>query len=374
MSFQLGKFKDIPLTIHWSFTLLLVGIISVIGYTQGIKTGILYGLGIVALFASVILHEFMHSYIASRFGYDTDEIVLYPLGGMSKIQEMPSDPKEEFLIAFMGPVTNFIIAGLVYGIYIYLNPLGYILLGRDLGSLILYYAVLNVGLGIFNLFVPAIPMDGGRLLRAILASRMSYPQATRSAVRVSKIIAVILGLIGFIVDTWLLIIAIFVFIASSSELEESLTQYILEDISLNQVHTSDIVTIDASTNISSLLNKMLDLGHTGFLVKDNDDAVGVVTLSDVQQVDPQKRDDTSVRDIMTRSILTLRKGATAKEALALLKNRDIGRLFVEDEGSIIGVLTRSDLIKFVEIKSLQKAKPKEEQAIAANLDANYTPS
>lgn len=354
MSFKLGKFNSVPIIIHWSFSLLLVGVVIGVSIAYDITTAILYGIGAITLFGSVLIHEFMHSAMAKRFGYPTEEIVLYPLGGMSKIEEIPTNPKQEFLIAFSGPVSNFVIAGIVYGISFLIEPLDITFLERSFYDLVVLYALLNIGLGLFNLLVPAIPMDGGRLLRSLLAMKMPFPKATEIAVQVSKIIAIIMGMIGFFTNIWLVFIAFFVYIASTSEMEESLTRYLLEDVKISQIMQADISSVDNDLTTSQLLDKMIEESQLAYLVQDKEgNYLGEVNLGNIRNVAPEHRSSITVDEIYNSHIHTISKENTAKDALKALKSEEIGKLYVKANGDIVGMVTRSNLMKFIRVKSVK---------------------
>lgn len=362
MSFNLVKIKGIRIRIHWSFTLLFFGLIAGIALTAGEKVAILYGIGFLGLFAAVTIHELVHSLTAQYFGYPVHEILLYPLGGMAKIEEMPQDSKEEFLISLFGPLTNFIIAGLVYGVSFAVKAIEWTAFqayfGNPLEHYMVIYAVLNMWLGVFNLFIPAIPMDGGRLLRSLLAIKMPYVKATRISVQVSKVVAFIMGIIGFFTNLWLVLIAIFIYTASSGELEQSIIRYLLGDTKIETIMSKDLVSVNPELTINEFLDYMIEQGHLGYTVSDDQgNYLGVVTLSDARGVEPELRDKIQVGQIMHTDVLSIKKGENANEALKLMKKNNIGRVFVEDPDrpkQYLGIVTRSDLIKFLQIAGVKE--------------------
>lgn len=368
MSFNLGKFKGVPIRIHWSFSLLFVGIVIAVTAMDGVTSGILWGLGIIALFLSVLIHEFMHSYAAYRFGSPTEEIVLYPLGGASKIKEIPTEPKQEFLVAVVGPITNFVIAGLTGLVLLVLGSFDFTILGRSFRGLIEYYAVLNLSLGLFNMFVPALPMDGGRLLRSILNTQMPFPEATKLAVRVSNVIAITMAFIGLFWNVWLVFIALFLYITSSSEMEESITRYMLENVPLSEVVHHDLDYVNASQSVDELISLMLESGDLSYLVKDDKgNDIGVVTLDDIRQAPSSQYGQIPVQEIMRQEIHTMNLDHTAKDALIELQNNEIGRLYVKDGGQIIGEITRSEIITYLKISTVRSKSNKESMKLPPNL-------
>lgn len=207
LSWKLGRFAGIDVFVHPTFLIVLI-------------PGVMGGLNalplILALFGCVLLHEFGHALMARRFGIGTVDITLYPIGGVARLMRIPRAPGAEFLIAIAGPCVNFAIVGI-------LAALGYLSLGGEAmslnqGSFLGQLAMLNLGLGIFNL-VPAFPMDGGRVLRAALAIGLGRSRATTIAARLGRILAVAFGIMAiFVTQSFIyLILAAFIFLASRNE-------------------------------------------------------------------------------------------------------------------------------------------------------------
>lgn len=208
-SWKLGRFAGIDAYVHASF-LLLVGWAAWAAYA-GAGTGLAALLGVVFLlgvFGSVLLHEFGHALTARHFGIRTRRIDLLPIGGVAQLEDEPKSAQEELAIALAGPAVNFIIAGSLFTVT---GALGLPTFGL-LGSLM----IANLSLGLFNL-LPAFPMDGGRALRAVLATRMSPHEATRIAVNVGQIAAIAMGIIGLFTNWMLMLVAVFVYLAAGAE-------------------------------------------------------------------------------------------------------------------------------------------------------------
>jgi Zn-dependent protease len=221
-SWKLGNIFGIGIYVHWSFLLLPVFVLLT---NLGLSTGwILYALVLMAaVFGCVVLHELGHAMAARRFGIATRDITLYPIGGVARLERMSEKPWEEFWIAVAGPAVNVLIAGLLWGAlflagevapYFPLPPLGLMFLSHVL--------FLNLFLVVFNL-LPAFPMDGGRVLRALLAVRLGQVRATKLAVNVGMVVAGVMGLAGLIPNPYfynpmLFIMAAFVIFAAQQEL------------------------------------------------------------------------------------------------------------------------------------------------------------
>jgi Zn-dependent protease len=210
-SWKLGRFAGIDTYVHATF-LLLVGWAAWASYA-GAGTVFAAVLGVaflLAVFGSVLLHELGHALVARRYGIRTRKIVLSPIGGLAQLDGMPAHPRQELAVALAGPAVNFVLAGVLF------------VIGSGLGTSPMYglldgLVFANLTLGAFNL-VPAFPMDGGRALRAFLATRMGNHNATEIAARVGKVVAIAMGIIGLATNWVLVAIAVFVWFAASAEL------------------------------------------------------------------------------------------------------------------------------------------------------------
>jgi Zn-dependent protease len=215
-SWKLGRFAGIDTYVHASFLLLVAW--SVWASWSGVGTGLAVVMGVaflLAVFASVLLHELGHALVARRYGITTRRIILSPIGGIAQLEGMPRRPRQELAVALAGPAVNFVLAA---GLWL-LAPVfaGAPIVSTLLGSVM----IANLGLGLFNL-VPAFPMDGGRALRAVLAERVGPYRATETAAKVGKAIALVMGVVGLVWGpTMLALVAAFVWFAANAEQQAS---------------------------------------------------------------------------------------------------------------------------------------------------------
>ncbi len=355
MSFNLIDNQKVKITIHWSFTLLFIGLGVGFYITNGPIMAYLVLLGLIAVFGSVLFHELVHMYFANKLHYPTHEIVLYPLGGMSKISDFPTNPKHELLIAISGPISNFFIAVLAFIVAISISTTNIAILGYQISYMVFIFAVINLGLGLFNLFIPALPMDGGRVLRSLLSFKMPYVEATKKSIGISKMLAIIMGFIGFFYDFWLLLIAFFIYIAGSSELEETLTKYYLDqsNVLVKDIVEKDIPIVESTTSVEDLLHMMLESESLSYLVQnETKKIVGFVSLNDLRRVDTVYRKTTRVSDVMTKKIITLEQDREVLDAFKIMQEKDVGKIIVIDNAqsqNMVGILTRGDIMKFIKI-------------------------
>jgi Zn-dependent protease len=215
-SFRLGRLFGIELRVHATFFLLLawVGMMSWFGGHDLVATaaGVAY---VLSVFAIVVLHELGHALMARRFGIPTRDIILLPIGGMSRLERMPTEPAQELLVAFAGPAVNVVLALLLLGVTLILDT-GASRLSIASGSFAAKLLWTNVGLALFNL-IPAFPMDGGRVLRALVAIKADRVKATDIAAAVGKVVALAFGILGTLFNPLLVLIALFVWTGGQEE-------------------------------------------------------------------------------------------------------------------------------------------------------------
>lgn len=363
MSFSLPKIKEITITIHWSFWLLFFGLVFV-SALLGDVVAILYVIAFVGLIGAMLLHELFRSLASQYFDYPVHEIILYPLGGIAQIEDMPESPKEEFLISLSGLITYFVMAGIVYGLGFAFKAINFVAFENYFGYSLHYYinvyALMLLILGGFNLLIPAIPFDAGRLVRSIFAIDKSYLDATQTTVQISKVLALLIGLSGFFFDLRLLLVAVVIYIANVDELQDIGVRYLLDDIKVKHVMTSKLDSVESDLTILEFFDYILNKGHQGYLVLDEQGHyLGVITLADARKVEVDKRDKVKVSEVMQTDILAVKKEQYANEALKIMRTKDIGRVFVEDPKSpqkYIGIITRSDIIDYLEVKGVKNDK------------------
>jgi len=225
-SIQIARIFGIPIKIHVSFLIVLPFFAWVFavqpepyGFAGTQPETLRYAFALataILLFASVLVHELSHSYLSLRYGTGIREISLYLIGGVSAMEGELREPSKEATMAFVGPLSSLIIGIALLAVNYLFNPAASTEEGNALFMMIFILGYINVILALFNL-IPAFPMDGGRILRALLASRMSFVEATEKAATVGKILALLMGVVGLLTSFWLVIIAIFIYMGASAE-------------------------------------------------------------------------------------------------------------------------------------------------------------
>ncbi len=270
------------------------------------------------------------------------------------MEETLPDPKVELPMALAGPLTSLglgIISGLlVYVVYVFVDAsavAGVLIYGFG------YLALLNILLFGFNL-LPAFPMDGGRVLRAWLARRMPLHRATRIASDIGKGFAILFGILGlFTFNFILIIIAFFIYIGASQESSMVTTNFLLKDVHVGEIMSRDVHTVEPTLPLAEVIRLMYTTKHLGFPVVDRGSLIGIITLADIHKTSEIDREAMQVRDVMTRdTIITLPSSASVTEALKLMTIHTIGRIPVVENGSVIGIVTRTDILTVLELKEI----------------------
>ena len=313
-----------------------------------------YAIGAAAalvLFVCVVAHEFGHSLVARRYGVPIESITLWLLGGVARMEEIPEDWRKEFTIAIAGPVVS-VGVGLLAYVGLRLVPGGGALLEAARFTLA-YLAVMNVVLAAFNL-LPGFPMDGGRILRALLARSRPHAKATRQAARVGQLFAIVLGVVGLLAGFNVLLIALafFIYIAAASESTRTVMRAAFEGVTVRDVMTprEELDVVEPAASVADLVDRMFRERHTGYPVLDGDRVVGVVTLSDAREVDEIERDARRVEDVMSRELHTVAPETPVMDAFETMQENGVGRLLVmADDGRLVGLLSRTDVMTTLEI-------------------------
>lgn len=358
MSVKIGEIYGVPIRLHFTLVFIVALVAFSVGYRLDLLAEVLglsdleisvglqsYLIGVVVavgLFVSVLIHELAHSIVSIKSGFDVDEISLWIFGGVSKIEEMPTDPNLEIKISAVGPLSSLALAGILFiG--------GSVSTGDSLIFVLYYLSFLNLFLAGFNL-IPAFPMDGGRILRAIMAKRYSYIKATKTASTVGKIFAILFGVIGFFVNIFLILIAFFIYMAASQESQRVVIEHALSKLKIKNIMTKDVTTIDENTTIDEFLNMVTSYQHTGFPVVSKRGIVGIITLTDAKNVPEKDIYTTQVKDVMETDIVCLSPDDDANRAWKIMTQEGFGRFPVLDNDELIGIVTRSDIMHSFEIQ------------------------
>ncbi len=344
-SLKVAKIFGIDVKIHWSLFIIVILLFGYF-YSSSKPFGfselselerIFYSaLASIFVFVAVLLHELGHSIVAIKFGIGVREILLFIFGGVAMMENIPKNPRQELLISIAGPIVSISVA-LISLLLSYLTFGG-------LSTFFLISAYFNGIIAVFNL-IPAFPMDGGRVLRSFLARRMSYVYATRISANVGKAIAVFMAVFGFFYNIWLLLIALFIYLGATEEEKIVTAESLLSRFRIRDVMTSNVLSVEPETKVAEVIDLMFKHKHLGYPVVKDGELLGIVTLTDLIKADRNAR----IEEIMARDVITLKPDQSAFDAFKLMGEKRIGRIPIVEEGKLVGIVTRSDLMKLKEI-------------------------
>jgi Zn-dependent protease len=350
-SWRIGRLAGIDLRVHATFVLLIAWLAlaeyQASGTAAAAARGVLFTL---AIFGSVVLHEFGHALVARRFGVGTRDITLLPIGGVARLEKIPRDPRQELWIALAGPAVTL---GLVVAFYVVLRVAGLPMtapggVSADRDPFLARLLWVNATLLVFNL-LPAFPMDGGRVLRAALALRRDYLQATELAARVGRAFALLFGIVGLFYNPFLVLIALFVWLGAAGEASEVQMRSSLEGVSVERVMIRDVQTLGPQDPLDAALRHILAGFQQDFPVVEDGKVVGVLTRAALLKGLAEHGRDARVAQAMERTFVTAEPQEPVEQAVARLRECRCRTLPVVADEHLRGVLTLDNVGEYVMI-------------------------
>ncbi len=358
-SFKLGKIDDISVYIHWTFSLLLLFIVYV-NYKAGQNTTqILWSLLFIAcIFLTVFLHELGHALTAKKFGIKTKDLTLLPIGGLARLERSPEKPSEELMVAFAGPLVNIVLA-IGTGLFISLPNTSEEMLvqlanGVNANNFFLNFYLVNIVLAIFNL-IPAFPMDGGRVLRALLSYKLERHVATKIAARIGQILAVGFIFLGFFANPFLIFIGLFVFMGAQIESEYTESKYMLKGYKVRDVLMKQYPTIDYNETLETAVKLMLDSQNKHFLVTQNGIPMGTLNREQIIEGLSKKEEEAELPSIIDKNLILLQADSLLEDVFELVYKHKSTLMLVMENNQLIGTLDTENLLEFILINEV-KAK------------------
>jgi Zn-dependent protease/CBS domain-containing protein len=344
-SFTIGSLAGTQIRIHVTFVLFLAWIFAA-SYASGGAEAAWSGLWfLILLFLCVLAHEFGHIFTARAFGVKTPDVTLLPIGGVARLESIPEKPREEFLIAIAGPLVNVVIAlallgftgaGMKYGAVASIDDMKTPLVDK--------LAAVNLFLALFNM-IPAFPMDGGRVLRAALATRLGFVRATEIAASIGQGTAFLLGFIGLFYNPLLIFIAIFVYLAASSEAHMVALRAVSRGMPVSAATMTQIASLAPDAHIDEAVQTLLATSQNEFPVVDGaGKPVGFLGRSDIIRALKTLGPDARVREAMNATLPVIDKRRPLDEALLLLQDKSAPAVaVVESDGRLVGLVTAETL-------------------------------
>lgn len=347
-SIKIASAWGIPIELHITFILLLIAVF-VLTYPQ------LYLFTLTLfLFVFVVFHELAHSLVARHYKIKVRKIVLYPIGGVSEIEEIPETPRIEWRMAFAGPLTSLVIGGILFALAIIifrssLSAVFTLSIGTT-GNLLVDLATLNLLLGAFNM-IPAFPMDGGRVFRALLAERMGFSDATKYAAFIGRIFGIVLSVIGILYNLWLIIVGVFIYVGASEETEQTIISTTLARVRVRDVMQSEVASVRPDNTLTEAVEVMLRARYHDIIIEKDGNLQGIVTWSEIMKVKPEQRNELRIAQ-MSRKQLYVFEDESILEASKVMNREKIDLLPVVDKQAttkVLGVLTGEALMQAYEV-------------------------
>ncbi len=350
-SWKVGEFGGIAVYIHATFLLIILWVVSMNWHANSSWMDILNAvIFILALFGCVLLHEFGHALAARQFGISTRDITLYPIGGIARLERMPEKPAQELWVAIAGPLVNVAIAGALFiWVYISATLIQFENVTVDQGSMAERLMFVNILLVLFNL-IPAFPMDGGRVLRALLAMKLPYDRATSIASYVGQGMAMIFGIWGIYSNPMLIFIALFVWIGASQESSLVQIKYALRGIPVRDAMLTDFVRVSSYDNLGRAVELILAGSQHDFPVVDDGRIEGVLTRSDLMHGLEKGGKSSFVRNFMTTEFQTVEALELLDVAFQKLQSCKCHTMPVLSNGQLVGLLTTDNIGEFMMIQ------------------------
>jgi Zn-dependent protease/CBS domain-containing protein len=349
-SIPIARIAGIQLRIHVTF-LLLIAWLAFGYYAEGGSAAALGRvLFILLLFLCVVLHEFGHAFAAKAYGINTPDITLLPIGGVARLERMPEKPSQELVVALAGPLVNVVIAAcllLVIGSRAFVSPMA-----MQSGDLMVNLLNINIALVLFNL-LPAFPMDGGRVLRALLATRMNYARATQVAATIGQGFAFLFGFVGLFGNPFLLFIALFIYIGASQEAALAQLKAVSRTFPVSSAMVREFRTLAKDATLAEAVDALLATSQHDFpVIDENGGVAGILTRHDLiaalRKNDPQIR----VGDVMRRDIPTVTTGTRFEEAFRIMQECNCPAVPVLDSMKrLVGLLTPENVSELMMVQS-----------------------
>lgn len=352
-SLKIGSVAGIGIFLHWTF-LLLAAAIFAFYYTQSQSVAAaLVGMGLIgAVFACVILHELGHALTARRFDVPTQSITLYPIGGLARLERMPSEPMKEFWIAIAGPAVNVAIAAAV-GVFILatggtLTTSALDAPNAHIPSTLLW---INLALAGFNL-LPAFPMDGGRVLRALLALKQDYARATQTAANVGQAMAILFGLFGLVTGNFILLfIALFVYVGAQQESKQAMFRTFTEDTTVRDAMMTRFATLAPTDTLDDAVDELLAGTDHDFPIVENGRVVGMLRRKQLIQALSSHDRATPVHVVAQEECLTIGPDAALDDVFQRMNQAQCSTVPVLDADQLVGLLTLENVGELVMVSS-----------------------
>ena len=378
-SVPIGRVSDITLRLHVTFLIFL----AFIGYGGFMEEG-LSGAGwamamLVSIFACVVLHELGHSIVAQQLGVQVKSITLLPIGGVAGLRNIPEHPWHEIAITLAGPMVNVVISCLLLPFTGIPSHLLFIEMPHDLQGLLLTLVQANIMLFLFNC-IPAFPMDGGRLLRALLALALPYRRATAIAAGIGQGLAILFVLIGLKSSLWLVIIGAFIFMAAEGEGRMVRIRSLLHDLDVDEVMSHDFAVLSPDDPVARATELIYQTGQDDFPVVEDGRLLGIVSRPRLVETLNAQGPNAPVRFAVNPDVLVVSPDEKVSRVYEGILGDGQLSAVVMDAGKLVGVLSPENISRYLlvqsSIKSATRRRHPDSVARTSTLprDVSHTPA
>jgi len=358
-SIKIGSVSGVKLYIHWTFIFLIAYVIySNYKQTQSGEKVLWALLFVMSIFGTVLLHELGHALAAKRFKINTKDITLLPIGGLARLESIPEKPKEELIVAFAGPAVNIVLA-LITRIFITM-PESEVLVkqleaGVNADNFFIMFFMVNLWLALFNM-IPAFPMDGGRVLRALLAMKFDRILATNIAARIGQVLAIGFIIYGFYSNPFLIFIGIFVMLGAQAEAEFTQAKFSLKGYVVKDILMENYQNIESSDTVKTAVEFLLNSQNKNFLVTEHDHPVGTLSRDEIIKALSEKGDEEIIENIMNKNLIYLNSNTSLEEAYQKSQENKSNLMPVLEHKKIIGTIDLENILEFIMIKEANSKK------------------
>jgi Zn-dependent protease/CBS domain-containing protein len=362
-SLRVARISGIDVRVHATFFLLLAWIaLGHLLHGHGPAMALRALLLILCVFGIIVLHELGHALMARRFGVRTRNITLLPIGGVAQLERIPTRPKEELLIALAGPAVNIALAMVLYVLLtVSGNPTTFAVPGSTTAPLLQQLLWVNVSLAAFNL-LPAFPMDGGRVLRASLATRLPRARATALAAMVGQAFALLLSFVGLLINPLLILLALFIWIGAQAEAQQTATESVLARYSAGQAMITDLESLSPEAPLAEVSERVLAGFQQDFPVLRGGQVVGVLTFRDLLRGLAQSGGEAPVGRYMHATFASAVPEESLDQVFARMESGGLGSIVVERDGKLLGLVNPDNVRELLRIDAALRTPAPRERA------------
>ena len=355
-SFKLGNIAGIGVFVHWTFSILIAYIIfSSYRAGQNAEQIIWMLVFVLSIFVTVFLHELGHALAAKRYNIKTKDITLLPIGGLARLESIPEKPKEEFVVAIAGPAVNIGLA-IITGFFITIPDVKDLTIqltgGINNGNFFLNFFIVNIWLALFNM-IPAFPMDGGRVLRALLAMKFERHIATNIAARIGQFLAIGFVFVGFFSNPFLVFIGLFIFLGAQAEAQYTQKKSMLAGYKVKDVLMKEYETIDARETVRKAVQMLLNGQCKNFLVTENNQPSGTLSRDEIIKALSEQGENETIHNIMNRDLIFLNPESPLENAYLQAQQHKSTLMPVVLNNHLIGKLDTENILEFIMVKEAQ---------------------